>query len=182
MSSPEAKRQLIGAFYGTYFARVTLVGLILQAVFVSRILRGLGVSKSLFISSGISVFGYASLAVLPVLGIAQVTKIAENSIDYTLEKTALHSLFLCVGRAAKYKAKTAIDTFFCRAGDLLQALVVIAGTNLAFTMRQYALINVACALLTLAVLFAIDWEYGLRTRATEQPGHPTSRQFARGVL
>jgi hypothetical protein len=131
----------------------------LQAVFVSRILRRLGVSKSLFISSGISVLGYASLAVGPGLGIAQVTKIAENSIDYTLQKTALQGLFLRVGRAAKYKAKTAIDTFFYRAGDLLQALLVIAGTNLAFTIRQYALMNVGCALLSLGVLFAIDWEY-----------------------
>src|SRR5437879_1095433 len=105
MLSPEAKRQFIGAFYGSYFVRACLVGLVLQALFVSRSLRRLGVSRSLFTSRGISIFGYVSLAAVPGLGMAQVTKIAENSIDYTLEKTAQHALFLSAGRAAKYKVK-----------------------------------------------------------------------------
>jgi len=159
VSSPETRRQLIGAFYGSYFARVGFVGLILQALFVSPILERLGVSRSLFVSRWISIFGYASLAVAPGLGLAQAAKVAENSIDYTLEKTALQALFLRFGRAAKYKAKTAIDTFFYRAGDLLQALLVLAGTNLAFTIQQYALLNLACALVSLGVVFAINREY-----------------------
>jgi hypothetical protein len=66
--------------------------------------------------------------------------------------------FLRAGRAAKYKAKTAIDTFVYRAGDLLQAVLVVAGSHLAFTMRQYALMNVACALISIGVLLAIDRE------------------------
>src|SRR5207253_3116150 len=82
MLSPEAKQQFIGAFYGSYFVRVCLIGLVLQALFVSRSLRRLGVSRSLFISRGISIFGYVSLVAMPGLGMAQVTKIAENSIDY----------------------------------------------------------------------------------------------------
>jgi AAA family ATP:ADP antiporter len=159
MSSPETRRQLIGAFYGSYFARANFVGLILQGLLVSRILQWLGVSRSLFVSRWISIFGYASLAVVPGLGLAQVAKIAENSVDYTLEKTALQTLFLRFGRAEKYKAKTAIDTFFYRAGDLLQALVVVAGTNLAFTIQQYALMNMACAIVSLFVVVAINREH-----------------------
>jgi AAA family ATP:ADP antiporter len=158
MSSPEAKR-LIGAFYGSYFARANFVGLILQGLFVSPILLRLGVSRSLFISRWIAIFGYASIAVAPGLGVAQVAKVAENSIDYTLEKTAVQALFLRFGRAAKYKAKTAIDTFFYRAGDLMQALLVVAGTNLAFTIQDYALLNMVCALVSLGVVFAINREH-----------------------
>ena len=159
ISSPETKRQLIGSFYGSYFARASFVGLILQGLFVSPVLLRLGVSRSLFVSRWISIFGYASIAVAPGLGVAQVAKIAENSIDYTLEKTALQALFLRFGRAAKYKAKTSIDTFFYRAGDLLQALLVVAGTNLAFTVQQYALLNMMCALASLGVVFAINREH-----------------------
>jgi AAA family ATP:ADP antiporter len=167
VSSPEAKRQLIGAFYGSYFARASFVGLILQGLFVSPILLRLGVSRSLFISRWISIFGYASIAVAPGLGVAQVAKVAENSIDYTLEKTALQALFLRFERAAKYKAKTAIDTFFYRAGDLLQALLVAAGTHLAFTIQQYALLNTACALVSLGVVFMINREHRAITNARD---------------
>ena len=84
---------------------------------------------------------------------------AELGRPAQLEKTAQHALFLRAGRAAKYKVKTAIDTFFYRAGDVLQAFIVIAGTSLSFTIRQYALINVACAIASLGIVFAIDREY-----------------------
>jgi AAA family ATP:ADP antiporter len=158
LSSPDAKRQLIAAFYGSYFAKANFVGLILQGLFVTPILLRLGVSRSLFISRWISIFAYASIAVAPGLGVVQVVKVVENSVDYTLERTAVQALFLRFGRAAKYKAKTAIDTFFYRAGDLLQAFLVIAGTNFAFTLKDYALFNMACALVSLGVVFAINRE------------------------
>ena len=63
----------------------------------------------------------SSIALFPLLAVVRVAKVCENGTDYSLNNTVRHSLFLPTSREAKYKAKQAIDTFFWRAGDLLQA-------------------------------------------------------------
>ena len=56
-----------------------------------------------------------------------MAKILENSTDYSIQNTTRQALFLPTSREAKYKAKQAIDSFFVRFGDMLQALVVFVG-------------------------------------------------------
>jgi len=170
--SPSSERQLIGAYYASYFAYASLIGLVLQGAVVARVMRRLGAARSLWIGVTVTTLGYAALALVPMAMIARTVKIAENSIDYTLAKTALNSLFLRTSRAAKYKAKTVIDTFFYRLGDLLQALVVLAGTSLALGVRQYAILNIALGLAASLVVFGIDLEYR-RLRAPVCAGEPT---------
>jgi AAA family ATP:ADP antiporter len=145
------KQAFIGHFYGSYFAWVGLAGLLLQAFLVSRLFRWVGVRGALFLLPAIALGGYSLLAALPALTIALTTKVFENSTDYSVENTARHALFLPVSREAKYKAKTAIDTFFFRAGDMAQAGVVWAGSSLAFTTRHFAITNVAFIILWLGI-------------------------------
>jgi AAA family ATP:ADP antiporter len=68
-------------------------------------------------------------------------------------------LFLPTSREAKYKAKQAIDAFFLRTGDMLSAAVVFAGTTLAFTVRNYALLNVVVVVVWLVIAVAIAREH-----------------------
>ena len=102
-----------------------------------------GVRAALFILPVIALGGYTMIALLPLFAVVQWTKILENSTDYSIQNTTRHALFLPTSREAKYKAKQAIDSFFVRAGDMLQAAVVFVGTMLAFSIRGYALVNVA---------------------------------------
>jgi AAA family ATP:ADP antiporter len=156
-ANPMAVRQaFVGHFYGSYFAWVGLGGLLLQLFLVSRLFRWVGVRGALFLLPAIALGGYSLLAALPALAIALTTKIFENSADYSVENTARHALFLPVSREAKYKAKTAIDTFFYRAGDMTQAAVVWAGTTLSFTARHFAMTNVAFIILWFGVTVALS--------------------------
>jgi ATP:ADP antiporter, AAA family len=156
-ADPVAARQaFIGHFYGTYFAWVGIGGLVLQLFLVSRLFRWIGVRGALFLLPAIALGGYGLLAALPALAIALTTKICENSTDYSVETTARHALFLPVSREAKYKAKTAIDTFFYRAGDMTQAGVVWVGTSLAFTTRHFAITNVVFILMWLGVTYMLS--------------------------
>ena len=68
-------------------------------------------------------------------------------------------MFLPTSREAKYKAKQAIDSFFWRAGDLLQAVVVFIGVRLAFDTRAYAMVNLVLVGLWLWIVFAIAREH-----------------------
>ena len=64
---------------------------------------------------------------VPIFTLIRWIKIAENSVDYSLMNTTRQALFLPVDRDAKYDGKTAIDTFFWRFGDLIQALARLRG-------------------------------------------------------
>jgi AAA family ATP:ADP antiporter len=156
------KQAFIGNFYGQYFTLVSLLGLLLQMFLVSRLFRWIGVRGALFILPCLALGGYALIALLPMLGVIRVAKVLENSCDYSIQNTARHALFLPTSREAKYKAKQAIDTFFWRAGDVAQAGIVLVGAQLAFGIRDYAVVNVAFVILWLVVVALLYGEHRRR--------------------
>jgi AAA family ATP:ADP antiporter len=154
-------RALIGSMAGRIQTWVNLVSFLLQAFVVSRIFKYAGVRMALFILPAIALGGYTMIALLPVFAVVQWAKILENSVDYSVQNTTRHALFLPTSRDAKYKAKQAIDSFFVRAGDMMQAAIVFLGTMLAFSMRGYALVNVALVLVWIGLAVAIAREHRL---------------------
>jgi ATP:ADP antiporter, AAA family len=127
---------------GTVQTSVNILGLIFQAFLVSRVFKYVGVRGAIFILPFIALGSYGLIALFPIFSIVRVAKVLENSTDYSIQNTARQALFLPTSREAKYKAKQAIDSFFVRAGDMLQAGVVFVGVQLALGIRQYALVNV----------------------------------------
>ncbi len=122
---------------------------------VSRIMQLWGAGLALIFLPVIALGGYAVLAFFPILSLIRVAKIGENAVDYSLQNTARHALFLPTSREAKYKAKAAIDSFFWRSGDTVSGLLVFAGTQLALSLRIFAAVNVALVLIWLGIAFAI---------------------------
>ena len=70
-------------------------------------------------------------------------KVMENSNDDSIQNTARQALFLPARREVKYEAKAAIDAFFMRFGDVLQASMVHVGTALGFALSSFAVMNLA---------------------------------------
>ena len=149
----------IGSFYGNFYANVNLLGLLFQTFLVSRVFKYIGVRGALFILPLVALASYSSLAFFPALAIVRIAKTLENSTDYSIQTTARHALFLPTSREAKYKAKQAIDSFFWRAGDLLQAVIVFIGVRLAFDIRAYAMINLVLVAMWLWLVLAIAREH-----------------------
>jgi AAA family ATP:ADP antiporter len=154
-----AVQTAIGTRTATVQTWVNLVGFLLQAFVVSRVFKYIGVRGALFILPLIAMTGYSLIATLPILSVVMAIKIAENSTDYSIQNTARHALFLPTSREAKYKAKQAIDGFFWRAGDMLQAGVVFLGAQLAFGIRGFAVLNLALTLVWLGIVVAIAREH-----------------------
>ena len=82
-------------------------------------------------------------------------KVADASIDYSLDNTARQALWLPTSREAKYKAKQAVDSLFVRAGDVTQAAFVYVGNALAFGVQAFAALNVAIVAAWLLVVFRL---------------------------
>ena len=170
--APAVKREWIGAFYGSYFAWAGVAGLLLQLLVVPRLLPRLGAARSLAIEAGVSAIGYSCMTLMPGLPVAQAVKVAENSLDYTLGRTSLNALFLRTSRPAKYKAKTVIDTLCFRGGDLLQGLLVMGGTKLAFGIREFAAVNVVLALASAYLAYTIHVESSRHQAPAPTALHP----------
>ena len=92
-------------------------------------------------------------------------KIADNSIDYSLGNTTKQALWLPTSREAKYKAKQAVDSFFVRTGDVIQAGVVFAGERLALAVPAFAAVNLVLVGLWIGVVVLLNRQ--LRARAAK---------------
>jgi AAA family ATP:ADP antiporter len=159
-------REVAGTLSAGIQTWVNALGLLMQALLVSRIFKYLGVRGALFILPIVALGGYALVALLPVVGVVKVVKILENSTDYSIQNTARHALFLPTSREAKYKAKQAIDTFFWRAGDLLQAAIVYVGLNfVALSVSGFAAVNMVLVCVWLGLVVAIAAEHRKLTAA-----------------
>ena len=136
-------KKVIGEFYGNFQTMVNILSALLQALVVSRVIKFFGVRVALLILPVVALTGYVAMALVPILSFIRGAKLAENSLDYSLQNTTKNALYLPTSREAKYKAKQANDTFFWRFGDLLSAGIVFAGTNWwGFAPREFALTNV----------------------------------------
>jgi AAA family ATP:ADP antiporter len=163
---------LITEFYGNFYFWVTLISLVIQLFLVSRIYHLVGVRGALLFQPVILALGYGLLAFGPMLGgfipffyLVRMIKFSENSIDYSLMNTTRQALFLPVDRESKYEGKTAIDTFFWRFGDLIQAVGVFIGLNiLSWVAQDFALVNLVLALVWIALAVVMGRDYSRKAR------------------
>ena len=116
-----AREEMIGSVYSRFFSTVNLAGFLLQMFVVSRVFRFLGIGRSLFIHPIVALSGYLIMLQAPSITFMAYFKVADNSLDYSLGNTTKQALWLPTSREAKYKAKQAVDSFFVRTGDVLQA-------------------------------------------------------------
>lgn len=157
------RQRFVGAFYGSFFGNVNLLGLLLQLFVTSRLMRYLGVRGTLFVLPVLALVSYSVMAVAPILVMVKALKTLENSTDYSIQNTVRQALFLPTTRDAKYKAKAAIDTFFMRLGDVAQAGIVRAGTAMGASVAGFAWFTVGLTVVWLWVAGQIAREHRRRT-------------------
>ena len=153
------QREIVSRLSGGVQLSVNILGFVLQTLAVSRIFKLIGVRGALFILPILALGSYGMIMAVPIFAVVRIAKILENSTDYSIQQTTRHALFLPTSREAKYNAKQAIESFFWRAGDLLQAGVVFIGATLAFTVSQFAAVNVVLVLVWLAIVVGIVREH-----------------------
>jgi AAA family ATP:ADP antiporter len=128
--APGDPASYIGRFMADYCSAVTLAGFLIQLLLVSRIIQVAGLARALMVTPLAFVAGYLLVGVVPAFLLLQSVLIVQRSFDYSLLNTTRNALLLPASREVKYQAKTAIDTFFYRVGDLLSTASVFAGSRL----------------------------------------------------
>jgi AAA family ATP:ADP antiporter len=149
------------AFYGNYYFWVNVCALLLQALVASRLLAYGGFGAIFLLLPVIALVSYSAMAFLPVLAMVRAMKVAENSVDYSINNTARQVLWLPTTAEMKYKAKPVVDSLFVRLGDGFAALTVMLGVHLlALSTRSFFLVNVALVLVWLSAALVIVREHG----------------------
>jgi AAA family ATP:ADP antiporter len=92
----------------------------------------------------------------PSLDAMRWVKTFDNAIDYSLGNTTKQALWLPTSRQAKYKAKQAVDSFFVRAGDVIQAGIVYTGELAAFAIPAFAALNLVLTAGWLGVVSSLN--------------------------
>jgi len=161
-ATPREASRAVAGFKADYFGWVNLVGVVLQLFVVSRVLRVLGVARALFVLPIVAFISYGSMWLAPVLALVRLGKIAENSLDYSLQNTARQALFLVGTRAEKYLGKTVIDTFVVRMGDVFSAALIYSASVLHLPSRTFALVNLGFVVCWLLVVVGLGREHARR--------------------
>ena len=164
--STQQLRAFIDAQYNSFYGWTNWLSFLLQFFVVSRLVQRAGISRAFFILPVIALFDGLAVAVLPVLPILFVGKVAENSTDYSLNNTVRQMLWLPTTREMKYKAKQAVDTFFVRMGDVASgAWVAVAASGLGLGVRAFAITNT----LLVVVWIWLAWHIMKMHRALSNP-------------
>ena len=160
-----ARERFIGATYGGVYSGINLVSFLVQFFFVSRVFKYVGVANALFFHPLVALGGYVLMMGRPSIDVVRWFKTADASLDYSLDNTARQALWLPTSREAKYKAKQAVDSFFQRAGDMIQAGIVFVGNALSFGVPTFAALNTALVIAWLLIVSRLRALY----REREQP-------------
>ena len=161
----------VGAFKGEYFFWVNIAGVVLQMFVVSRVLTIIGVRGALLILPLVAFASYSVILAMPILSLIRVGKIAENSLDYSVQNTARQALWLVGSRVEKYVGKTVVDTFIVRLGDVFSAGIIWVASQIALPVSAFAGLNLFFIACWLLVVMALGREHRRRSALlAQQPG------------
>jgi AAA family ATP:ADP antiporter len=123
--------------------------LITQMFVTTRLIGKLGVGATLAILPGVTVAGFAVLAVWPLYGVMALFQALHRATRYAISRPARETLFSVVPPAEKYKAKPVVDVFLYRGGD-------VAGVGIDGALRALgSLAWVAAATVPLAAVWGV---------------------------
>ncbi|MCP4292585.1 MAG: MFS transporter [bacterium] len=120
---------------------------LIQIFFTGRLISRLGVGGVLVILPILTIIGFTIMGFAPTLAVLVVFQVARRATNYALSRPARETLFTIVSRDQKYKAKSFIDTFVYRGGDMLGATAFSALSSLGIGLSGIAFIAVPPALL-----------------------------------
>lgn len=134
---------------------VNVATIVLQTVVLGRLLPRIGLGWTLAALPIVSLVALLALGAAPLLVVVVVGQVARRAADYALAKPAREVLFTQVGREAKYKAKSFIDTAVYRGGDVLGAWAFRGAGGLGLGLSGLALLIAPFAALWIAASFRL---------------------------
>jgi ATP:ADP antiporter, AAA family len=130
-------KDALAILFGNFYFYAGILGLLLQLLLTSRLLRRFGIGTMLFVLPIAVMVGSAGLLIWGTLLSALLLKGSDQVLRYSLDKSAVELLYLPLPHRLKLRAKWFIDTVVWRLGDGLAGVtVLIFATYLKVPARQ----------------------------------------------
>lgn len=156
----------IGEHFTTVYAIITWLSLIVQIFLTGILLANFGVGSAISVLPiailGTSVF----YLIFPILWIASLMPIFDNSLSYSIYQSAKESLYVPLKQEEKYQAKAFIDIFIMRGAKVLSiGLSLLISTFFASFegIRWISILAIVLILLWLFVIRFVVKEYNKKT-------------------
>jgi AAA family ATP:ADP antiporter len=161
----------IGHLYGEFYFWVNVLGVLLQAFLVSRLVKWGGIRLALLFLPVLALGTWAVVVAMPVLYVVWATKTVENASDYSINNTARQMLWLPLPSDVKYNAKQAVDTVCVRLGDVASAcLVFVVADMLELSVRTFAIVTLGLVGVWLVLAARLVREHRRRAKKQEHAG------------
>src|SRR6202795_2086035 len=137
-------KDALAILFGNFYFYAGILGLLLQLLLTSRLLRRFGIGTMLFVLPISVMMGSAGLLIWGTLLSAILLKGSDQVLRYSLDKSAVELLYLPLPHSLKLRAKWFIDTVIWRLGDGLAGVtVLIFATYLKVPARQVTWVALA---------------------------------------
>jgi AAA family ATP:ADP antiporter len=134
-----------------FFAKVDLVVSILTVIFqvylTARIIKWLGIGRTLLLVPVAVALGFVALGIYPTLAVLVVVQVAYRAGRYGLTKPAREILWTVLSREAKYKSKPFIDAAVYRGGDLVSGWIYTGLAAIGLSIGAIAIVAAPVAAL-----------------------------------
>jgi AAA family ATP:ADP antiporter len=134
-----------------FFAKVDLVVSIFTVIFqvylTARIIKWLGIGRTLLLVPVAVALGFVALGFYPTLAVLVVVQVAYRAGRYGLTKPAREILWTVLSREAKYKSKPFIDAAVYRGGDLVSGWIYTGLAAIGLSIGAIAIVAAPVAAL-----------------------------------
>jgi AAA family ATP:ADP antiporter len=162
-------RALRTAFFAKIDLLVNISTIVLQAFLTARLLKWLGLGVTLAMLPLLSVIGFVSMGVKPILVLLVVFLVLRRAANYAVARPAREVLFTVVSREDKYKAKNFIDTVVYRTADQIGAWITPLLTRFGFGLAAVSWVAAPLSLVWLIVSFWLGRKQVEKQKANEEP-------------
>ena len=117
--------EALAGFFGSYYAWLSVVTVLVQLLLTGRLLMGFGLTPSLLVLPLTLFAGSISLLVWPGLFAATATRLAEASLRTSVNHSGVEILYLPIPDFIKKKVKVFLDVTVERLGDGTAAFIIL---------------------------------------------------------
>ena len=126
---------------------VNVLTLLTQVFATGRLVRWLGLGRTLALMPLLLGLGFALLGAFPLLPVLVTVQVLRRAGNYAIMRPTREMLYVVLTRAEKYKAKNVIDTLVYRGGDALSSWVYAGMRGLGLSLSTIAWVAVPLSLL-----------------------------------
>lgn len=139
--------------------------LIVQVFLTGRIVKLLGVSKTLAALPLVTLGGFVALWAHPTLGVLMWIQVIRHATHHAIDRPTREMLYTVVGPNERYKSKSFIDTFIYRFGD-------VVGTWLPKGLASLGVVVTPVAIVAALVWAGVGIGLGVMNRKRREEIHP----------